>query len=365
MKSLYFTFLIICTFFVTITNAQDKKFTVQFIQNKAPKYADTEFITLEELYSINVDEFDEYYIYKLADMDVDSDTNLYVLDYFESTVTVFDKNGKYLRTFGGYGQGPGELERPLFISIYDDKISIYEKFKGIKIWDLNGKYIDFLLKSGGNIETILPINNFYLLTDHKYLNKRNSDDVTICVDKYTQDLELINNIVTIDNNSRKHSFFNPMSFIAINSKQHIFFPEKADEYKINKYDLDGNVLLSFGRDYKRIPFSKTVNDLEKKRRSQLPPPFNKKPLSNYPPVVRYIVIDDNDYVWVVVGEWSLDTIEAVTLTSTIDIFNEHGEFLYTFKSSYLGYRSFIKNGRLYSTPVEDDLNIHVFKIHYY
>ena len=363
MKSIYFTILIICNLFVAFTHAQDKKVTVQFVKNKAPKYADTEFITLEELYSINVEEFDEYYIYKLADMDVDSDTNLYVLDYFESTVTVFDKNGKYLRTFGGNGQGPGELERPLIISIYDDKISIYENFKGIKIWDLNGKYIDFILKSGDPIEIILPINNFYLLTVHKYL-KRNIVEVTMCVDKYTQDLKLINNIVTIDNNSRKHSFFNPMSFIAINSKQHIYFPEKANEYKINKYDLDGNLLLSFGRDYKRIPFSKPVRDHVNKIRSQLPPSYDKVPLSKYPPVVRYIMIDNNDYVWVVVGEWIIDSQGTIPITSTIDIFNEHGEFLYTFKSSYLGYSSFIKNGRLYSTPTEDDLNIRVFKIHY-
>jgi len=96
-------------------------------------------------------------------MDVDSDTNLYVLDFYESTITVFDKNGKYLRTMGRQGQGPNELEQPLCISIYDDKISIYEKFKGIKIWDLNGKYIDFILDNRKNISICKAINNFYLL----------------------------------------------------------------------------------------------------------------------------------------------------------------------------------------------------------
>ena len=363
MKSLYFTFLIICAFFVTITYAQERESKVQFIHNDAPKYTGTEFITLEELHSIDVNVFDEYYIYEVRDMDVDSDTNLYVLDLYESTITVFDKNGKYLRAMGRKGQGPNELESPISISIYDDKISIYENRKGIKIWDLNGKYIDFLLKGGGNIHTCRTINNFYLITEKKYL-KKNIFDETACLDKYSKDLKLINNIATIEHNRRDQSWFIPTIFIAINSKQHIYFPEKANEYKINKYDLDGNLLLSFGRDYKRIPFSKLIRDREQKRRSQLRPPDNKVPLSKYPPVVRYIVIDDKDYVWVVVGECTIDSQGTITLTSTIDIFNEHGEFLYTFKSPYLGHISFIKNGRLYSTPMEDDLNIHVFKIHY-
>ena len=165
MKKIYFVFLIIANIFTTVSIAQEKKVTVPFIKNDAPKYADTEFITLEELYSINVDEFDEYYIYKVKRMDVDSDTNLYVLDFYESTITIFDKNGKYLRTMGRKGQGPNELKNPLSISIYDDKISIYEKFKGIKIWDLNGKYIYSILRSGRNIGACIPINNYYLITE--------------------------------------------------------------------------------------------------------------------------------------------------------------------------------------------------------
>jgi hypothetical protein len=43
---------------------------------------------------------------------VDAQGNIFVLDYKESHVKVFDKTGKYLRTIGRKGQGPGELDTP-------------------------------------------------------------------------------------------------------------------------------------------------------------------------------------------------------------------------------------------------------------
>jgi len=157
MRSVYFRFLFICSFFIIFACSHEKDINKQFIQNYAPKYAGSEFITLEKLYKIPIDEFDKYFISEIWSMDVDRDTNLYVLDYWESTVTVFDKNGKFLRTMGGVGRGPGELEKPGSLSIHNGKIYIYQWFKGIKILDLQGDYLDFFIKSNLNFGIDLVI----------------------------------------------------------------------------------------------------------------------------------------------------------------------------------------------------------------
>ena len=47
---------------------------------------------------------------------VDDAGSIYVLDQQSSHIKVFDKTGKYVRTIGRQGQGPGELERPMTLS---------------------------------------------------------------------------------------------------------------------------------------------------------------------------------------------------------------------------------------------------------
>jgi len=59
-RSVYFAFLIIANLITTVSNTQEKKVTIPFIQNDTPKYVDSEFITLEEIHKIDVEVFEEY-----------------------------------------------------------------------------------------------------------------------------------------------------------------------------------------------------------------------------------------------------------------------------------------------------------------
>ena len=180
-------------------------------------------------------------------------------------------------------------------------------------------------------------------------------DTEYFLDRYTHDLKKINTVARLEHREKNGMFVPDLSF-AMNSKRHIYFLASRDEYKINIYNTDGDILKSFGRKYKRIPFSQRQHEYKEK--------IGSKVRTKYPQVVRIILIDDRNYVWVVVGECSMDCNASYKVQSTIDIFNEDGEFLYTFESPHFVVRSFIKYGRLYSSASEDDPNILVFKIHY-
>ncbi len=51
---------------------------------------------------------------------VDDEGNVYVLDWREKTVRKFDRNGKFMLSFGGSGQGPGEFSDPQEIRYLPD-----------------------------------------------------------------------------------------------------------------------------------------------------------------------------------------------------------------------------------------------------
>ncbi len=60
-------------------------------------------------------------LYEPREIDVDEDGNIYVLDRKAIHIKVFNSCGKFVRTIGKKGQGPGEFETPSGIRITPQK----------------------------------------------------------------------------------------------------------------------------------------------------------------------------------------------------------------------------------------------------
>ncbi len=70
-------------------------------------------LSIEETLSIgNKDGGKEYTFAEIADLGVDEEENIYVLDSRDALIKVFNNVGSYIRTIGRKGQGPGEMQRP-------------------------------------------------------------------------------------------------------------------------------------------------------------------------------------------------------------------------------------------------------------
>ena len=68
-----------------------------------------------------VDGPDEYLFGRIGSIAVDSDHNVYVFDQQAREVRIFNARGGYLRTLGGPGQGPGELQQPEAMALLPDR----------------------------------------------------------------------------------------------------------------------------------------------------------------------------------------------------------------------------------------------------
>jgi hypothetical protein len=86
---------------------------VVIIKNpKEPLYKNAAFTIVQDLKIGGQEGKPEYIFSGLRDIAVDSDGNIYAVEFKEKHIRVFDKNGGYIRTIGRAGQGPGEFNTP-------------------------------------------------------------------------------------------------------------------------------------------------------------------------------------------------------------------------------------------------------------
>lgn len=68
--------------------------------------------------------------------------NIYILDWREVGIKVFDSTGHFLRTVGRKGQGPGEFGVPAYFQIVGDKIYLLDsRNRKFSLLNLEGKYL--------------------------------------------------------------------------------------------------------------------------------------------------------------------------------------------------------------------------------
>ena len=343
------------------------------VNNSSPKFVDKKYVDLEKLYSIDVTQISLFSKDIGRDLqrsiDFDDNNNMYILDSYESTISVFNENGEFVKTFGREGQGPNEFIRPNKLIIKKDKIYVFQGFHEYKIVDFEGEYIS---NHGVFIENRLKLkivgDSFYLL--------RGKTERT-----FTK-LELILSRIEDDNfSTRKEIFryeyppglrgasydFSWSNWLLILNNGEFYFPEdNLSKYSIIKFNKEGEPELVFSRKYNKKEYSKEAKDrfysiYEKQiERGNMEFPQS-------PPIIRNIFQDNKKNIWVISGETYEDNRNP-DYENTIDIFNKKGEWLYSFKSKLLSRYCLYNDGRIYRVlPINLDTfdqYIEVYKIKY-
>jgi len=96
---------------------------------------------------------------KIAYVNVDADGNIFITDWDQRRILIFDSNGRYIRSFGRRGQGPGEFlnvsrvqfdenERPYVVDILQRRITYFDKDGRIlKERKIVGNFLDLYVTS--------------------------------------------------------------------------------------------------------------------------------------------------------------------------------------------------------------------------
>jgi len=95
-----------------------KEGDVTVVRNPRKPLFESPVLELEEDLSIGGPQAEGEHVFgRILTFIVDDEGSIYVLDQKDSHIKVFDDAGRYLRTIGRKGQGPGELFMPLTLSL--------------------------------------------------------------------------------------------------------------------------------------------------------------------------------------------------------------------------------------------------------
>ncbi|MCP4726624.1 MAG: 6-bladed beta-propeller, partial [bacterium] len=279
----------------------------KYIMNQEiPENTEADFLNLEKRYSIDVLDYEKYEISLVTNITSDDSGNLYIVSLMDSKIFVFDSLGNFVKELGGRGQGPRELEKPFSLAVKYDKMFVHERYKGLKIWDSEGKYLDYIIFPPTKRNAVFfPYPGYYLVSYHEWDKdpmKTGKYILHYYYSKFDLKLNKITDINEIIIDAHKIMGFAPSEIIAFDSEDNIYTPVLPEIYKINKYNKDGEFLFSFGRKYESIKYSKKTRDRYYNKHTKGIKANNKMPyeymipveIPKYPPVVRHIMVDGRD-----------------------------------------------------------------------
>ena len=128
-----------------------KEGEVTIVRNlKEPLYRTPVLELKEDLSLGGPDAQGDYALDQVRQFLVDDAGAFYVLETQASHVKVFDASGKYLRTIGRKGQGPGELENPMTLSLNErtDELAVHLQMRGIAFFKTDGTFLRQLSLKG-------------------------------------------------------------------------------------------------------------------------------------------------------------------------------------------------------------------------
>jgi len=99
---------------------------------------------LEKDLSVGKAEGEKEYVFShIGGIAVDVEGRIYIIDSADADVRVFDGSGRYSRTIGRKGQGPGETQMPFFVQIMSQKELVIYDFASTRVvyYSLDGKFL--------------------------------------------------------------------------------------------------------------------------------------------------------------------------------------------------------------------------------
>jgi hypothetical protein len=222
--------------------------------------------------SIGVEEGEDCYLLNQPlDLKVSGAGNIYILDWGDTRIQAYDKNGRFLCTIGRKGKGPGEFELPASFDLSPDgKIFLLDsRNRRISQMDTTGNYLNGFRFEGFHHE--IKIDDSGIL----YFQGE-SDPKDLVMTDEMQTIEKVMNLYRIEPMGQNRFCYGdfrgrqmitrrmgdgvfqgsspdgPRTVWTIDNEGHLYAGYNG-HYQITRYDKQGKALIKLGRKYDPVP----------------------------------------------------------------------------------------------------------------
>jgi hypothetical protein len=312
---------------------------VTIVRNPEEPIYEGDLFTTEEELSIGGEEGSGAYAFSdISHITADDQGRIYALDRKESHVKVFDAEGRYLRTIGRPGQGPGDLNEPIFVYFLRNELLVtqYER-------------LSFFSPDGDLLRTVPMIKE--TPTRARCNSRGNMVGTSAVYDPatpktyafvlklYDPEVNPIKELARMQIERILGPTINPMRptvYMTVDDQDNIIFgyPER---YEIQVFDPDGNLTRKILRAYKPV----AITEEEKAASIEGAPPQIKFEFpEHYPPFLRFIHDE--------MGRLYVQTYEKAAAKDVYlhDVFDRDGRYIARVPLKRVPV--LFRNGKLYS-----------------
>lgn len=309
---------------------------IEYVHNTEIPLYPNKTVSFEEELSIGGEEYDM--LFQPQRFIVDQNENIYISDFQDQSIKVFDPRGKHIKTIGRKGEGPGEfLYVGDMIFLPDGRLMVMDfDINRLSLFDSDGKYINsyhWTIRLGGlhyatNSSCALTVHTFegdqplekmkifvkkfdFKGTEIQSFGEFRPDDMKI----YTENRRKGGIVVAISPPYSPHSIF-----VADPARQYLFHCVN-DEYKIEIFNKDGKIIRRFDRPYEPLPF--TEKEAKEFQREILKKIAKEIPVPDVKTITSRMLVDNEGNLWVETYETKEEDAKVFI---AYDIFNPEGRY---------------------------------------
>jgi hypothetical protein len=318
---------------------------VKIVKNPAEPMEPPKTVDMEMLWELGGDTDDEDQFFGIiADIEIDDQGNVYLLDAQLSEIKIFSDDGEYLRSIGREGEGPGEFRRAgaLFFT-KDGNIGVLQTFPGkIVVLTPEGEPLaDYPLpvpEDGGfQILTQAQANNGQVVLGMARTNfdqgagKWSRTDFLARVDsdgnqmaEYSSKAKTINMADAVLNFSDWDTFERRW---VVTPDGKVYSCESYPDYEITVWNADGSIDKKITREYKHVAHDAEEKEFLTKMMEHFAQtiPGCRVEIEDNAKDIETIHVRDDGSIWVMTASGGRNHPDGSL--GTFDVYNKEGQFV--------------------------------------